>query len=326
MNRTQEPNRRSVVLAGASGYIGRYVLGELMVSGYYVTTLGRGEAQDENALHHHIPVDVCDDSAVAALAEQLPKNAAFISCLGSKTGGRRDAWAVEYGANQSLLNLSKTLQAKQFVLLSAICVQKPRLEFQFAKRSFEDNLIASGMPYSIVRPTAYFKSLAGQIDNVKNGKAFLMFDTGERTACKPISGKDLATYLCDCLDCRERNNRVLPIGGPGPAINSKEQAEILFKLLGRPMKTRKIPSAFFKVVDGCLAPFAIFSETLSDKREFLRIGHYYATESMLVWDDDMKAYDTEQTPEFGTERLETFYKEVLESGLQGHDLGAHKLF
>lgn len=326
MKSTQELNEKSIVLAGSTGYIGRYVLCELMVRGYQVTSLGRCEAQEATQLYRHIPVDFCDESDLMCLEKELPKNAAVISCLGSKTGGRRDAWVVDYGANQSLLNLSKRIQSKQFVLLSAICVQKPRLEFQFAKRAFEDNLIASGMPYSIVRPTAYFKSLAGQVENVKKGKAFWMFDTGKRTACKPISGKDLATYICDCLDHPQRTNRVLPIGGPGPAINSKEQAEILFKLLGKPVKTRKISSAFFKVLNGCLAPFGIFSEKISDKREFLRIGYYYATESMLAWDDDIDAYNADRTPEFGKDTLETFYEEVLEAGLQNHDLGAHKLF
>ena len=326
MKRTQESIGKSILLAGATGYIGRYGLRELMVRGYHVTTLGRSKEEQEGPLYRHINIDVCDDRALAALEQDLPKNAGVISCLGSKKGGRRDAWAVEYGANQSLLHLSKSIQAKQFVLLSAICVQKPRLEFQFAKRAFENNLIASGVPYSIVRPTAYFKSLAGQVDNVKNGKPFLMFDTGRCAACKPISGEDLATYLCDCLDHSERSNRVLPIGGPGPAIDSKEQAEILFKMLGKPLKTRKIPSALFKILNGCLAPFAIFSETIADKREFLRIGYYYATESMLVWDEAKQAYDADRTPEFGTDKLETFYKKVLQAGLQDHDLGAHKLF
>ena len=53
--------------------------------------------------------------------------------------------------------------AGQFVLLSAICVQKPTLTFQAAKLKFEEALQASGLTYSIVRPTAFFKSLGGQV-------------------------------------------------------------------------------------------------------------------------------------------------------------------
>jgi divinyl chlorophyllide a 8-vinyl-reductase len=50
------------------------------------------------------------------------------------------------------------------VLLSAICVQKPLLEFQRAKLAFEAKLQEAGdITYSIVRPTAFFKSLAGQV-------------------------------------------------------------------------------------------------------------------------------------------------------------------
>ena len=53
--------------------------------------------------------------------------------------------------------------AKHFVLLSAICVQKPLLAFQAAKLKFEEALQAAGdISYSIVRPTAFFKSLAAQ--------------------------------------------------------------------------------------------------------------------------------------------------------------------
>ena len=47
---------------------------------------------------------------------------------------------------------------------------------------------------------------------------------------------------------------------------------------------------------------------------------------MLVWDEAKQAYDADRTPEFGTDKLETFYKKVLQAGLQDHDLGAHKLF
>jgi divinyl chlorophyllide a 8-vinyl-reductase len=61
-------------------------------------------------------------------------------------------------------------------------------------------------------------------------------------------------------------------------------------------------------------------------QEFLRIANYYATESMLVYNHFTNSYDEELTPEFGTDTLETHYKNLLSSNVIENDLGAHKLF
>ena len=66
-----------------------------------------------------------------------------------------------------------------------------------------------------MRPTAFLKSLAGQVERVKRGKPFILFGNGELTACKPISETDLARYIADCLHDAKRHDRVLPVGGPG---------------------------------------------------------------------------------------------------------------
>ena len=139
------------------------------------------------------------------------------------------------------------------VLLSAICVQKPRLAFQHAKLAFEQALIASGLTYSIVRPTAYFKSLSGQLDRLRRGKPFLVFGDGTITACKPIADADLAAYLAACLDDPTRQNRILPIGGPGPAITPLDQGEKLFQLLGQPPRFRHVPPTFLDAIIATLA-------------------------------------------------------------------------
>jgi hypothetical protein len=70
------------------------------------------------------------------------------------------------------LRIAKAAGVSQFVLLSAICVQRPLLAFQKAKLAFESELAASGLTYSIVRPTAFFKSLSGQVARVQAGKPF----------------------------------------------------------------------------------------------------------------------------------------------------------
>lgn len=79
-------------------------------------------------------------------------------------------------------------------------MQKPLLTFQLAKLKFEKELQAAGdISYSIVRPTAFFKSLAGQVESVQKGGPYVMFGDGQLASCKPISESDLAKYMASCI-------------------------------------------------------------------------------------------------------------------------------
>lgn len=44
-----------------------------------------------------------------------------------------------------------------------------------------------------------------------------------------------------------------------------------------------------------------------DSAEFGRIGKYYATESMLVWDESIGRYREDLTPGYGKDTLEEFF-------------------
>jgi uncharacterized protein YbjT (DUF2867 family) len=68
---------------------------------------------------------------------------------------------------------------------------------------------AGDISYSIVRPTAFFKSLAGQVELVKQGKPYVMFGDGNLASCKPISEQDLARFMADCIT---------GVGGAGGAL------------------------------------------------------------------------------------------------------------
>ena len=52
--------------------------------------------------------------------------------------------------SRNLMETAIKCGVKHFILLSALCVQKPRLEFQHAKLAFEKALIESGLIYSIM--------------------------------------------------------------------------------------------------------------------------------------------------------------------------------
>ena len=250
---------------------------------------------------------------------------ALVSCLASRTGAPRDAWAIDHRAHLHALAAARAAGVGHVVLLSALCVQKPLLAFQQAKLAFEQSLIDSGLRYSIVRPTAFFKSLSGQVERVRRGKPFLVFGDGRLTACKPISDADLAGYLADCLDDTRLHDRVLPIGGPGEALTPRQQGEQLFELLGRPPRFKQVPVALLDAVIAALAAGGRVVPVLAAKAELARIGRYYATESMLVLNPATGRYDAEATPSTGKDTLAEHYAGLL-SGKLSVERGDHAVF
>jgi divinyl chlorophyllide a 8-vinyl-reductase len=325
-----------VFVLGATGTIGRAAAHALVKRGHEVVCFVRPRAGVQGRLTPDDTArllpgatlrfgDVGDPASLLRdgfCGEQFD---ALVSCLASRTGAPREAWAIDHQAHLHALAAARAAGVSHFVLLSALCVQRPRLAFQQAKLAFERALVESGLSYSIVRPTAFFKSLSGQVDRVKRGKPFLVFGDGRLTACKPISDADLASYLADCLDDSRLYNRVLPIGGPGEALTPRQQGEHLFALLGKPPRFRQVPVALLDGIVGALSLGGRVLPALAAKAELARIGRYYATESMLVLNPASGRYDAAATPSTGKDTLFEYYAQLL-SGQRTAERGDHAVF
>lgn len=328
---------KRICVLGATGTIGRATVAALVRYGHDVVCFVRPRggaaggalpAADAAGLFAGATirlVDVTDSSSLARNGFAGERFDAVVSCMASRTGAPKDAWAIDHRAHLNVMEAAQQAGVGHFVLLSAICVQRPLLAFQRAKLAFEAALIQSGMRYSIVRPTAFFKSLSGQIARVRNGKPFLIFGDGTLTACKPISDGDLALYIADCLTDESRWNRILPIGGPGDAITPRAQGEALFALVGVAPRFRSVPVALLDVIIAGLGTLGHVAPALAAKAELARIGRYYATESMLVLDPETGQYDAAATPTTGSETLFDFYRAVL-AGDATPDRGDHAVF
>lgn len=331
-----DPKPKRVFVLGATGTIGTATVHALQERGHAVVCFvreragvgGRLRRDDTTRLLAGASLrfgDVTDPASLARDGFRGERFDALVSCLASRTGTPRDAWAIDHRAQVHALDAARAAGVTQVVLLSAICVQKPLLAFQHAKLAFENVLIESGLTYSIVRPTAFFKSLCGQVERVRAGRPFVVFGDGTLTSCKPISDRDLGAYLADCLTDASRHNRVLPIGGPGEAISPRQQGERLFALLGRPPRFKRVPLAVLDVIIAVLGTLGRVVPPLADKAELARIGRYYATESMLVLDPQSGRYDAAATPAAGSDTLFDYYAELIR-GARAPERGDHAVF
>jgi len=321
-----------VAVFGATGYIGKSVVKELAARGHEVVAVTRGRSgigsaqtvSDVEKLFGDdgqvkvVEGNVTDTKSVtdALTSLEQPVDAA-VCCLASRSGGRQDSFDIDFQATVNCISASRSAGLSQFVLLSAVCVQRPLLAFQEAKLLAEEELMKPGekMAYSIVRPTAFFKSLVGQVKGVKGGSPFVMFGDGTEVRCKPISEQDLSSFIADCLWDPAKRNAVLPIGGPGPAMSFKEQGELLFKLVNKEPNFICVPYGVFDVVQGVLDFLSgLLPGQLADLAEYGRIGRYYAEQSMLVLDPATGKYSEEMTPSYGKTTLRKFLVEALEEG------------
>ncbi|MDP7419173.1 MAG: NAD(P)H-binding protein, partial [Gammaproteobacteria bacterium] len=236
-------NRKTVLVVGATGYIGNAVVTESVQQGYDVIAVTRSLKSDcQFSGAEVVLADVTDPASMAKVFHR--KIDIVISCLACRSGLAKDFDDIDYKATLNILNAAKENGTNQFILLSAICVRKPDLPLQLAKLKMEDELMRAGIDYTIVRPTAYFWVFEAQTRMIENGKPGFLIGTGDQASHNPIAKQDLAEYMVGSIDNSERINRLFIIGGPETAENIvtyKDSLLIVFESISKEPKLISIP-------------------------------------------------------------------------------------
>lgn len=312
-----------VVVVGATGYIGKAVVQESVRRGYPTTAVVRdvarasGEPKFEGA--SVVGADVCDRPSLTREGAPFGPGTVdvVVSCLASRSGTKKDSYAIDYQATLNCLEAAREAGARHFVLLSAYCVRSAELghsyalQFQYAKKEMEEKLRAqSDVSYSIVRPTAFFKSVSGQVEVVDSGGPFVYFDLGEgkSATCNPISEPDLASAIIDTIADPAKKNAVWNIGGPDEGLSMVGQGKLIAEILGKEKpKLLGVPIGLFDFIINGLQGLAdlLKSEQLEDAAELGRIGRYYALEDMLT---------TDPAERYGKTTLREHYERVAKEG------------
>jgi uncharacterized protein YbjT (DUF2867 family) len=227
-----------VLIAGATGYLGNFVAQELKSRDYFV----RAVARSPEKLHHLqgsleeiVAGEVTRPETLEHVCDRIDVVFSSIGITKQKDGLTfRD---VDYQGNKNLLEAALRAGVRKFVYVSVFNGPKLRhLDIVAAHEDFVDELKASGIDYSVLRPTGYFSDMGGFFEMARNGRVYLIGSGHNRV--NPIHGADLAVR---CVDAIEGSQREIDVGGP-EIMTWREVAELAFAIQARPPKVTRIPA------------------------------------------------------------------------------------
>ena len=277
----------NVLLAGATGYLGSFILKELIERKNHVVAIVRNPDRIENDHENYLEIKTAEVTKPETLRDICKGIDTVISTIGiTRQKDGLTYMDVDYRANMNLLDEAKKTGVKHFVYVSAINGDKHRnLKIFDAKENFVDALKVSGLNYTIVRPNGFFSDMKDFLQMAKSGRVYL-FGSGNQKF-NPIHGEDLARAIVDTLD---EYNKEFTIGGPD-VFSLNEISGLALQALEKPIKIVHLPD--------WLRTLTIWS-----LRTFTSVKTYGPIEFFLT----LMAEDA-IAPTYGKHHLEDFYIE-----------------
>ncbi len=278
---------KKVLVAGATGYLGKFLLNELKNKGYETIALARNAKKLEDIdVHKILAAEVTKPETLSGIFEDVDYIISTVGITRQKDG--LTYMDVDYQANKNLLSEAKKAGVQRFMYVSVLNGQYLKdLKMVAAKERFVEELKISGMDYAIFRPNGFFSDMTEILDMAKKGTVYL-FGEGKYKG-NPIHGEDLAEFIVNHLTDEETE---LEVGGPD-VLSQNEIAQIAFEAIGKEPKISHIPDWMRRLILG-------LTRLLTGQKVYGPIEFF-----MTVMARDMIA------PSIGSHRLKDFYMEKV---------------
>lgn len=285
----------TILVAGASGYLGRYAVAEFARRGYRVKALVRSKAaldspgpNMEPAISELIDDVVIADASKPETLENSCKGVDFVfSCMGlTKPQEGITNEMVDHLGNRALLNDAIRHGVRKFIYVSVFSAEKmPDIAVVQAHEAFVTDLKASTMPHTVIRPTGFFSDMGMFFSMVRSGHMFMLGEGTNRV--NPIHGADLAAI---CADGITSDKQEICAGGPD-IFTFRETVALAFKALDKEPWITPIP---MWIGEAALFITGLFSQNLA---------------AMVSFAVAVSRIDT-VAPATGTHHLAAFYEEL----------------
>ncbi|MCE9597473.1 MAG: SDR family oxidoreductase [Spirochaetia bacterium] len=284
----------TVLLAGASGTLGKHVARELKAKGYSVRALTRSSSRLESIQGLYDSHAIGDLMTAEISPEAFEGVDVIISCVGAsldllKFSDRASFYEVDFQANCNFLNAALKSKGfariKKFVYVSFYFVQGlEKTEYFDAHERFVQTLKESGLPHTIIRPTAFFSLLLLFLQFAEKGLGAVIGSGKPRI--NPIHEKDVARAIVQGIASQEAS---LDVGGP--EVFSRDQiTELALRATGRSSRLLRIPIVLERFFVTLLRPF---NKRIYQFMKFATVAH---TIDIIA-------------PAYGVNRLEDYFAE-----------------
>ena len=283
--------KKTVLLAGATGYLGNYISKELISRNINTKIIVRKPGKIIDMASNLTGIIQAEVTRPETLKGHFHGVDTVISTIGiTRQKDGLTYMAVDYGANMNLLEEAKRAGVKKFIYVSVINGQIHRnLKLVEAKEAFVDQLMASGLDYTIIRPNGFFSDMRDFLKMAEKGSVYI-FGKGKKKF-NPIHGADLAQV---CVDAINSNKKEIPVGGPD-ILTHNEVAEMALLTSGKPINIVHIPHWIRKSILWIMRTFTS-SKTYGPIEFFLT----------LMAEDAI-------APRYGSHRLSLFFQNEMDT-------------
>ncbi|WP_013321934.1 SDR family oxidoreductase [Gloeothece verrucosa] len=199
------------LITGATGSLGRRIVRQLREQGQpvraFVRLLSRYSELEDRGAEIFIG-DLRQDKDIAKACQG-------VEYIIVAHGSDNEAQALDYRANIELIEAAKANGVKHFVYISVLGVDRGYEDAPVfkAKREVEKYLIASGLNYTILRPSGFANNLLPLAERFRDTGIYLLIgDPKNRSSI--VSTDDLAKIAIASVRVEGAKNQIFAVGGP----------------------------------------------------------------------------------------------------------------
>ena len=266
-----------VALFGGTGFVGSYLVDALLAHGHTPRLLVRSgsEAKVVQAERCEIvPGDIEDGAAIAACLEGADAAIYNIGLL-REFPAQGVTWEkMHYQGAARVVDAAVAAGVKRFVLMSANGVKPDGTGYQSTKFRAEQHLAASGLDWTVFRPSVVFGDPRGRMEfcsmlyqqMLKPPIPAPLFHAGlwpsgaGRFRMSPVAVEDVAEAFVRALETPASVHRVFPLGGP-EALEWREILRVISAAAGKSKMMVPAPVAVPRALAALLDRFAWFPVT-----------------------------------------------------------------